>query len=81
MTTRSIERSQRHRPARTFALSPRWQWLTNTVLALGGGGTALAALTQEEVLTLESLVPLAAIPLLGAPVLWLVRAMFNRETR
>jgi hypothetical protein len=80
MTTQSIKHSSQRRPARTFALAPRWQWLTNTVLVLGGG-TTVAALIQDEVLLLESLVPLAAIPLLGAPVLWLVRALFNRETR
>jgi hypothetical protein len=80
MATQSIKHSSQRRPARTFALAPRWQWLTNTVLVLGGG-TTVAALIQDEVLLLESLVPLAAIPLLGAPVLWLVRALFNRETR
>ena len=80
MATQSIGRSPRHRLQRTFALSPRWQWLTNTVLALGSG-TTVVALTQEESLTLESLGALAAIPLLGAPVLWLVRAMFNQKTR
>jgi hypothetical protein len=80
MATQSFKRSPQRRPARTFALAPRWQWLTNTVLALGGGGTTVAALTQEEVLLLEILVPLAAILLLGAPVLWLVRAMFNQTT-
>jgi hypothetical protein len=81
MATQSIKHSSQRRPARTFALAPRWQWLTNTVLVLGGGGTTVAALLQEELLLLESLVPLAAIPVLGAPVLWLVRALFNRETR
>jgi hypothetical protein len=80
MATQSIKHSPRRRPARTFTLSPRWQWLTNTVLALGGGMTVVA-LTQEEGPPLESLGPLAAVPLLGTPVLWLVRAMFNQKTR
>jgi hypothetical protein len=79
MATQSIKHSSQRRPARTFALAPRWQWLTNIVLVFGG--TTVAALLQEEILLLESLLPLAAIPVLGAPILWLVRALFNRETR
>src|SRR5512147_3220961 len=64
------DHSRRGRSHRTFALPPSWRWLTVTVLAIGGGGTTAAILIQEEALTLESLGPVAAIPLLGAPILW-----------
>ena len=67
-------RSRSHRP---FALSPCRQWLTVTVLAAGGGTTAIL-LIREEGLTLESLGPVAAIPLLGAPILWLVCKIFDQ---
>jgi hypothetical protein len=77
MAPQSSKPSQRHPLQRPYALSPRWQWLTGTVLALGGGGTTVAILTQEELVMLEKLGPLAAIPLLGVPVLWLIRAMFK----
>jgi Ca2+-transporting ATPase len=72
------DHSHRGRPHRTFALSPRWRWLTATTLAVGGGGATAAILIQEEVTMLELLGPLAAIPLLGAPILWLVRTIFNQ---
>jgi Ca2+-transporting ATPase len=69
------------RPGRThqtFALPPRWRWFTFTVLTIGGTTTTAAMLLQEEAVTLESLGPIAAIPLLGAPILWLVRTLFNQ---
>ena len=72
------DHSRQGRTHRTFALSPRWRWVTATALIAGGGGTAAALLLQEEALTLELLGPVAAIPLLGAPILWLVRTLFNR---
>ncbi len=65
-----------YRPSRTFTLPPRWRWLTVTVFTLGGG-TSTVLLIQEETLTLESLGPVAAIPLLGAPIVWLVKTIFN----
>jgi hypothetical protein len=71
------EHSHRGRSHRTFALSPRWKWLTVTVLAAGGGTMAIL-LIQEEGLTLESLGPVAAIPLLGAPILWLIYKIFDQ---
>jgi hypothetical protein len=71
------DHSRRDRPHRTFALSPRWRWLTATTLAVGGGTTA-AMLLQEEATLLELLGPVAAIPLLGAPIVWLVRNLFNQ---
>jgi hypothetical protein len=49
-----------------------------TVLAVGGPSTTATVLLQEEVMTLEILGPVAAIPLLGAPILWLVRTLFNQ---
>ena len=55
MAMQSNKHSQQRPLRRPFALSPRWRWLTGTILALGGGGTTIAVLTQEEVLTLESL--------------------------
>jgi hypothetical protein len=67
------------RPHRTFALAPRWRWLTATTLAVGGGGTTAAILLQEEATMLELLGPLAAIPLLGAPIVWLIRNLFNQN--
>jgi len=81
MASQSSKHSQQHPLRRPFALSPRLRWLTGTALVLGGGGTTIAVVTQEELLTLETCGPLAAIPLLGAPVVWLVRAMFNHASR
>ena len=66
------------RPHRTFALAPRWRWLSYTVLAAGGGTTTATLLLEEEVRTIEVLGPVAAIPLLGAPIVWLVRTLFNQ---
>ena len=66
-----------HGPSRTFALPPRWRWLTVTVFTLGGG-TSTVLLIQEEALTLENVSPVAAIPLLGAPIVWLVKTILNR---
>lgn len=77
MSPQSNKPAQRHPLQRAYALSPRWQWLTGTLLALGGGGTTVAVLTQEELLALETCGPLAAVPLLGVPVWWLIRAMFK----
>jgi hypothetical protein len=64
---------------RTFALPPRWRWLSYTVLAAGGGTTTVTLLIEEEARTIEVLGPVAAIPLLGAPVVWLVRNLFNQS--
>ena len=72
------DHSRPGRSHRTFALPPRWRWLTFTVLTIGGGTTTAAILLEEEAVTLESLGPIAAIPLLGAPILWLVRMLFNQ---
>lgn len=69
-----------HRPARIFALPPRWRWLTYSVLAVGGGGTTVALLIQEEVSILELLGLVAAIPLLGAPLVRFVHVLFNATT-
>ncbi len=66
------------RPHRTFALAPRWRWLSYTVLAVGGGSTTATLLLQEEATLLEILGPVAGIPLLGAPILWFVRTLFNQ---
>lgn len=63
---------------RTFALSPRWRWVTTSTLVAGGGSTVVL-LIQEEMLLLETLGSIAAIPLLGAPVVWLVRTMFTQN--
>ena len=63
---------------RTFALAPRWRWVSYTVLAAGGGVTTVTLLIEEEARTIEVLGPVAAIPLLGAPVVWFVRALFNQ---
>jgi hypothetical protein len=71
------DHSHRGRSHRTFALSPRWQWLTVPVLAAGGGTTAILFI-QKEGLTLESLGPVVAIPLLGAPILWLINKIFDQ---
>jgi hypothetical protein len=67
-----------HQLQRTYALPPRWRWLTLTMLVVGGGSTTAIVLMQEEIPVLETCGPLAAIPLLGAPVLWLVRTIFNQ---
>ncbi len=37
-------------------------------------------LFQEEATLLEILGPVAAIPLLGAPIVWFVQALFNETT-
>jgi hypothetical protein len=66
------------RSHRTFALAPRWRWVTTSTLVTGGGGTVVL-LIQEELSFLETLGSIVAIPLLGAPVLWLVRTMFNQS--
>ena len=63
---------------RTFALPPRWRWLSYTVLAASGSTTTVALLIEEEARTIEVLGPVAAIPLLGAPIVWLVRNLFNQ---
>lgn len=63
---------------RTFTLPPRWRWLGYTVLAAGGGTTTAALLLDEEARTIEVLGPIAAIPLLGAPIVWLVRKLFDQ---
>jgi len=63
---------------RTFALAPRWRWLSYTVLAAGGSTTTVTLLIEEEARSIEVLGPIAAIPLLGAPVVWLVRNLFNQ---
>ena len=63
---------------RTFALAPRWRWLSYSVLAAGGTTTTATLLIEEEIRTIEVLGPLAAIPLLGAPVVWLVRNLFSQ---
>lgn len=63
---------------RTFALAPRWRWLSYTVLAAGGSTTTVTLLIEEEARTIEVLGPIAAIPLLGAPVVWLVRNLFDQ---
>ena len=65
-------------PHRTFSLAPRWRWLSYTVLAVGGGSTTAMVLMQEEAVTLEILGTVVAIPLLGAPILWLVRTLFKQ---
>jgi hypothetical protein len=65
-------------PHRTFALAPRWRWLGYTALAVGGGTTTATVLLQEEATLLEILGPVAAIPLLGVPILWLVRMLFKQ---
>ena len=63
---------------RTFALPPRWRWLSYSVLAAGGSTTTVTLLIEEEARTIEVLGPVAAIPLLGAPVVWLVRNLFDQ---
>jgi hypothetical protein len=73
-----MNQSRPPHPHRTFALAPRWRWLGYTVLAVGGGGTTATVLLQEEAALLEILGPVAAIPLLGAPILWLVRTLFKQ---
>jgi len=63
---------------RTFALAPRWRWVSYTVLAAGGSTTTVTLLIEEEARTIEVLGPIAAIPLLGALVVWLVRNLFDQ---
>ena len=72
-----MNQSRPSHPHRTFALAPRWRWLGYTVLAVGGGTTA-TVLLHEEATLLEILGPVAAIPLLGVPILWLVRMLFKQ---
>lgn len=72
------DQSRRERSHRTFALPPRWRWLSYSVLAAGGSTTTVTLLIEEEVRTIEVLGPVAAIPLLGAPVVWLVRNLFDQ---
>lgn len=73
-----MNRSLPPHPHRTFALAPRWRWLSYTVLAAGGGISTATILLQEEATALEVLGPVAAIPLVGTPILWLVRTLFNQ---
>jgi hypothetical protein len=61
-----------------FALPPRWRWLAPAAMAAGGGGTTVTVLLQEEAELLEIFGPVGAIPLIGMPVLWFMRAIFNQ---
>ena len=49
-----------------FRLPRRLQWLTWPVLALSGGGTAVALWLEEDSIALAECAPLAALPALAA---------------
>lgn len=76
-----MKNHNRHRLGHPFALPPRWKWLTIPVVALGGAGTTVAIVLEEEALSFATCGPLAAIPLLAAPLFWLSWAIFKHNER
>ena len=49
-----------------FRLPPRWRWITGPVLALGGGGTAIALWLEENGIAIAECAPAAALSALSA---------------
>lgn len=60
-----------------FDLPLRWRWVFWPILAVSGGGTALALWLEEEAITAAECAPLAALPGMAALLYWFNHLVFK----
>ena len=66
-----------HRPGHYFDLPPRWRWIFWPVIAVSGGGTAIALWLEEETIAIAECAPLAALPGMAALLYWFNHLVFK----
>ncbi|MEK7278495.1 MAG: hypothetical protein AAB427_14180 [Chloroflexota bacterium] len=66
-----------HRLGHYFDLPPRWRWIFWPVIAVSGGGTALALWLEEEAVAAAECAPLAALPGMAALLYWFNHLVFK----
>ena len=67
----------RRRLGHYFDLPPRWRWIFWPVIAVSGGGTALALWLEEEAIAAAECAPLAALPGMAALLYWFNHLVFK----
>jgi hypothetical protein len=67
----------RRRLGHYFDLSPRWRWIFWPVIAVSGGGTAIALWLEEEAIAVAECAPLAALPGMAALLYWFNHLVFK----